>query len=573
MSKLLLIVEKNRNTVISRINDRITQVTARIIPDIIQPNKTSIIQSTGLAYYTFNPVKSNYFHEQSVCLGYMVPGEKEWWIPGSKTPDGTFALFRANDEVVEVLSDYLASRSIWYYCDDEVFMASTSQRALIMGLQSFRFNEKVIPWMLFSGITGPEYSWDDRIKLLPADSVLKLNRKTWQTSLSTQPKKFAPERQSFRQSTEHLNNILSGLLTHDEIDCSKWVLPLSGGYDSRGLLYYLKDKPGLQTVTWGLESSRLAKDNDAFLASAISQHFGVPNTYFSTDRSDESFDILFHRFLLAGEGRLEHIGGYMDGFKIWATLFNRQYAGSIRGDQALRWTKVYVEDQIYPTLGINTINSFRNLEAMKSFDLPDQKMPEYFKRAPGESLAVMRDRLYSSFRIPCYLAALNDIKLPFIEVYSPLMTARVNNFVYTLPYNFRTGKKLLKNLITDLTPDVPFATHEAILTHHRVVQEVETAHFLKEEVGSMRYSSVLPTKVLEFIASRIQLDPEKLKKKSNYIITYQQIRDSLPKWTKTIIKKGMPKRDIDFNLMAFRSLIIQRMNMLLNEDAKVLHNR
>ena len=49
-----------------------------------------------------------------------------------------------------------------------------------------------------------------------------------------------------------------------DLDLTKWVLALSGGYDSRSILYMLRDAGknigALRTVTWGLASAGTEKE-------------------------------------------------------------------------------------------------------------------------------------------------------------------------------------------------------------------------------------------------------------------------------------------------------------------------
>jgi len=573
MSKLLLVVDRKGNDRINTFNKYVTTVADRIIPANIKPNDTMVLSDEGLACYVFNPVQSLYVKNRSVCLGYMLNYQENWWLPRTKLPDGTYALFRTNSDYIEVISDILASRTIFYYYDVDVFVASTSQRAIIMYLRSFEFNDKTIPWMLFSGITGPDFSWDKRIKLIPGNTTLMLNRNTWEIKITAKPCIFEHHAESYETYQQQLIEILTDLLQHDEIDYNKWALTLSGGYDSRGLLLFLKDKPGLKTITWGLENSANEKNNDAYIAQAVANYYQIQHSYFATDRSTEDFDTVFQRFLIAGEGRIDHIGGYMDGFKLWSILFNNQITGIIRGDHTFGWSKVFSAEDVYNSLSIKRIYSFSNQEVLGKLDVPGQEIPEYFSRIPGESLSVMRDRLYSVFRVPCILAALNDIKLPYVEVYNPLMTTRVNLFIRTLPDELRTGKKLLKDLINTLSSEIPYTKQEAILTHDRVVQEPNIAIFLKNELNRIPAHSILPPGILSIITGKIELDQTQLKKRSARILYYQKIRGTLPGWSKSFIRKRIPKQQLDFNLLAFRALIIHRMHVLLNDDATVLSNK
>ncbi|MBN1789463.1 MAG: hypothetical protein JW830_03125 [Bacteroidales bacterium] len=569
MAKLLMIVERNGNGLINSVVKDIDTISRNLIPDNIAGNQTRVIQNGSLAYFVFNPVQTIHVQDTSVCLGHMANIEHEWWLPGSGIPDGTFALFRTNNEVSETISDKLASRTIWYYSDINVFIAATSQRAIIMCLKSFHFNDENIPWMLFSGITGPGLSWDRRIKSLPLNSTLTLNRRTWEINISSKPVIYLDQKQTYQQNLKQFDEILTDVLSRSDLDLNKWILTLSGGYDSRGLLLYLKEKPALRAITWGTASSETTKINDAIISRAITDFYGIPHTYYTTDRSNEKFNIVLGRFLGAGEGRIEHIGAYMDGMKIWSTLFGENYEGVIRGDHTFGYRKLLNYNEVINSLSIKTIQSFGNTSEFNSFGLPEQRLPDYFTRNEGESFCSWRDRLFTVFRIPAFMAALNDIKLSYTEVYSPFMTSRVVDFIRSLPDDLRTNKKLLKDLIKKKSPDIPFTKYEAILTHSRVVQEFEIARFLKEEITGIAANSILPNRLLNHIADRILLNPDKLMKRSAWILTYQKIRNSMPSRVKFLIKKSVPKPGLDFNLLAFRALIIHRMNALLSKDSLI----
>ena len=57
--------------------------------------------------------------------------------PGSAPPDGSYALIRCSADEIELVADIAASRAVWYYHDDDVFLASSSQRALVALLGDF----------------------------------------------------------------------------------------------------------------------------------------------------------------------------------------------------------------------------------------------------------------------------------------------------------------------------------------------------------------------------------------------------------------------------------------------------
>ena len=52
-------------------------------------------------------------------------------------PDGSYALFRSDENKVELITDVVGSRTIWYVRTEDAFIASTSQRAIIFFSSGF----------------------------------------------------------------------------------------------------------------------------------------------------------------------------------------------------------------------------------------------------------------------------------------------------------------------------------------------------------------------------------------------------------------------------------------------------
>jgi hypothetical protein len=211
----------------------------------------------------------------------MLSGDTSWADPLTERPDGTYALFRSNSTIVEVLSDAVASRTIWYFLDDEMLIASTSQRAIVLLLASFRFNDKVIPWMLSTGTLGPGHSWDSRLKCIPADSSIVLDRSSWILRSDISNCEFIAVNRSDDEHRKLFEQSLHTTFASLDLDYSKWILPLSGGYDSRFILYMLKDHANLRTITWGLKSA-LGEQGRTHIARSLAGLLGVKHDYHET---------------------------------------------------------------------------------------------------------------------------------------------------------------------------------------------------------------------------------------------------------------------------------------------------
>ena len=126
MSRTIYICAKNgRLPAIYR--KKVTLLNRKLTPDNIVPNPPTIIESDRLIAAVINPVESVRVKAQSICLGNLIKPQSDWWKPGAAKPDGTYALFRSSDRHIEIQSDILATRTIWYIHTPKLFIAATSQ--------------------------------------------------------------------------------------------------------------------------------------------------------------------------------------------------------------------------------------------------------------------------------------------------------------------------------------------------------------------------------------------------------------------------------------------------------------
>src|SRR5271157_4440890 len=168
--------------------DDLLRVAARVAPTNIAARPARLLETPGLCAVVVNPSPDGVrVAEGGVCLGGVFGEPGKWWRIGSDVPDGTYAMARYDEASVELLSDVIATRTIWYAVDDEVFLASTSQRALVALLGDLELNDQAASWLLSSGTLGPESSWDTRLGRLPGCSRLTFDRASWRARVDTRP--------------------------------------------------------------------------------------------------------------------------------------------------------------------------------------------------------------------------------------------------------------------------------------------------------------------------------------------------------------------------------------------------
>ena len=508
-------------------------------------------------------------------VGVLYSADDDWDKPNAEHPDGSYAIFRGDSLYLEVLSDPAASRTIWYYFDQQQCLASTSQRMLIAYLGHFQFDERVIPWMLSTGTLGPELGWDKRIKRLPPESSLLLNKATWELKLASRPIAF---RSASRSRYEHKDNLsaaisetVKSLLT---LDYRNWVLTLSGGYDARAILQFLLRAGNLQdelrTVTWGLEKSQFTDGNDAKIAKDLAEKLRVRHDYLCTDTSSEPLGRIVNRFLACGEGRVDHIAGYMDGLDIWRVLRDDWgVAGVIRGDEGFGWTPVASARTARIALGCSPCSDFENLDNVISrFHLSDQSLPRDLEIMAGETVSAWRDRLYHSHRIPTILAALSDIKLSYVEVISPLLSRRILECVRVLPDELRTNKELFKEVAQAFDIGVPYATAGANEDRRNIFRTDGMVQLVKGALQSAFAKDLFGGAFVEFILGALERDQQDPKDREPPTRSKGKLRRGvkslLPLSLRFLLKDSFAKPRVDGHVLAFRMFIVLKMHQMLN---------
>ncbi|MEX2569400.1 MAG: hypothetical protein WD431_25895, partial [Cyclobacteriaceae bacterium] len=284
MSKILSIWKKSDFN--PGIKNTIQKICKQLEPDNIHANEPEIHVGMNWSYGIMNPTSSLLKTDSGVILGKIFGDNEGWDKIGKVGLDGSFAIFRNNSQFAEISSDVAGTRSIWYYLDKEYFIASTSQRAMIMFLGSFKMNEEVVPWMLSTGSLGPFLSWDKRIKLLQPDASLALNKEKWEIMIQNVPIVYEGRKLTKKEGYQLVFDAIKETFKDLNLDFEKWAITLSGGKDSRGILLTLlangEKAENIKTYTHGHKGSQQIKGTDGAIAKIIANKYGVQNDFFSS---------------------------------------------------------------------------------------------------------------------------------------------------------------------------------------------------------------------------------------------------------------------------------------------------
>src|SRR5688572_7350376 len=464
---------------------RLETLARRLAPDNIPYRPPILAERNGEVLAVFNGGSRVRRRETSVCLGAIFDCPGPWWRVGSGFPDGSFGLLRSNGRATELVSDWSGTRTIWYTQTSDQFLASTSQRAIVMWLQSYHRNADVFAWQLSSGTLGPGLSWDRRIRALPPASRLLFDRETWSAKLHSAPVEYRPSTEPPERLRAELRDAIAETFRGLDLDTERGVLALSGGYDSRMILVVLKDRPRLHTVTWGRRSALADRGSDASIAEQLSLKTRTFHAYYEIDIAARGVGQALDRFVRLGEGRVENISGYIDGFAVWKRLHERGWSILFRGDEAFGCRAAPTPAHVYRNMRCNVLSDFRIETGSPLAEwVSSQRRPEYLERQPSESMAAWRDRLNGEFELPYAIGPLNDLKYCYLDVVHPLVSRRIVEQARRLPDELRTNKSEFRAIVEETPLDVPFAARPAIAPPEAVLRHPAVLQALRERLRS-----------------------------------------------------------------------------------------
>ncbi len=541
--------------------------------DNIDPHPPCFVHHDGVSAVVLNPSSGALVQGTSIAIGAPLDAGNGWHLPGAALPDGSFALLRADAARIELAADDTASRTIWYVLTDEELIAATSQRAIVMLLGSFEANRRALPWMLSSGTLGPTAGWDSRLRRVQPGERVVLDRARWQLRATRETPQFVVDRTLSREDhLERLRGAVAATCDRWSFDARKWVLTLSGGADSRSLLYLLRDR-GVDTVTWGLPKSQEQAGGDALIAREVASALGAPHRFFAIEPRRHAPETVLERFLAVGEGRVDRISGYVDGFDIWQTLFDSGYDGVIRGDEAFGWVATQSASAVRAETNLATLADYFSPQELETFELPEQTLPETFTRARGETLATWRDRLYQQSRIPTFLAALTDLKTAYLEVGNPLLAHSVLDCVRAMPDDLRTNKRLWLEIVATQLPGVALARRVAIPSVTDFLTEGRVLELLLDDVASEHAATLFAPSLRARCRAALQAAAQSTERTAALgDWRHSALAAAVPAPLRAVVRNWRANRrpSIQPLVLAFRAFVAARMFELLRADARTL---
>ena len=476
--------------------DSIERLNTHLAPPGLTPRAPVVAKRNHVCVAALNPSANTEVEGTAVAAGVHYQSGSDWTLPNDRIPDGSFALIRGDDRMLQVVTDPTGSRTIWYLHADDYFVASTSQRAIVALAQSFRLNAEASAWMLSTGALGPGHSWDERIRMVPPNSIVSLNLFNWNLTEDVQQYEYRREDRSEEFFAEQLRGALDDVFAAVGEYSPDWVIPLSGGVDSRALMLWLPDPKRFSYVTWGADDAMDNPVGDAAVAACLARKYDLDHRYVPLQDRIDNPESFFAKFISAGEGRISNISGYLDEFAFWEELHAGRCSGILRGDQVFGGPSLKRPIKVLELQKLCTLSDMPAPYRSLGEHFPGQQLPPRLYRRRGETLDTWRCRAEMQFRAPVVRAALNELKHPYTDVVNPLQFRSIVDLVVRMPDRFRTDKKLFAKLVAEREPDVPLAVNMAITPASAVIGEKNTNEFLMDGISTLDSDIYLPAEVL-----------------------------------------------------------------------------
>jgi asparagine synthetase B (glutamine-hydrolysing) len=269
---------------------------------------------------------------------------------------------------------------------------------------------------------------------------------------------------------------LSGLLRTAAAQRVAWdaplLVPISGGWDSRGLLASL-DEAGareIQTVSWGVEES--TPGTDAYVGRMLAERFGVRHTFLRREAGDLPDDL--DRMLGRMEGLTDDAAIHHNELKLIERARDELGASVlIRGDECFGFGgPAETETEAFRRVAIHSPEDVPAVRLLLQAGVAAELiagaraiMAQVSRECPHEDFLDRKDYFYFHQRLRHYLNRSTYYKLTVLEVQNPWLDRAILDFIGTVPRTLRIDKKLYRSTLSAMYPglqSIAFASRHSL---------------------------------------------------------------------------------------------------------------
>lgn len=388
---------------------------------------------------------------------------------GSRLPnvlDGSFVVFvwdRAGGQAL-LFNDHAGSRPA-YYCEQDgrlYFSPEPKGIARLPGVRT-QFNDLAFVTFLSQGNLLGTQTYYKEIKSLPPGSLI---RSDFRTDSVERYYSYSPCAEAAKD--EGLETYIGGLRQALTESCRKRVhrlgrsvIPISGGYDSRGILACMTELSDrkLTTVSWGTNED--APNADAYIGRKVAQRFGTRHAFLKRDSTALTSDI--SEMVQIVDGSTTDPAEHHHELQIMRAIRNQLGADYLlRGDEAFGFLGSAGSDkEAFARIGIRELADYPALLNLLGPDLRTAAverfrglLAEIAAECPLHDFTARKDYFYFHQRIFNYLHRTTYYKLTALDVTNPWLDKGILDFYRSVPVKYRVEKLLYRRTLEAMFPEV-----------------------------------------------------------------------------------------------------------------------
>lgn len=491
--------------------------------------------------------------------------------------NGSYAVIKNVKNKLTFFCDQFGSRTLWYYIDDENFIISTSQRAIVALKNSFHLNKESIAWYLSAGCQGPFISWDKDIAQVLPNLQYCFDEEKWSISSIKKNNCLLPNSNTTKKSEfisffeKKLKKSLLDIVYKNSKD--KKLLPISGGLDSRLLLGFCDDLKiinNFDLINWGVESNLF---DDKKAATEISKFYDKELINIYLPEKIEAFDLILNHFVAQSEGRIDHFNAFTDGFNLWKSLNQSNYKIIIRGDIPYP-TGLHLNDrQARQKIGLERLSDYTNFNHCELNIYKNLQTDCNLSRYSDESLIRWRDRLYVTWRVPIILSGFTQLISAYVENRTPMMDWELFKKYMGLPDKHKGNKLHIRELWEKYDNSTVSDSAVPSLMHmNNYFDTKEGREYLIQKLENLTNTELLGEIFIREICNKLATHKITEKAKISLMTKFKLfLSKKLPSYIKYYLKSKQPM-SLSYITVAYRVILVDKIIDLYVSDSNSMRN-
>ena len=480
-----------------------------------------------------------------------------------------------------ITNDHYASCPLFFISDKSSIYFSPEIK-LFKYIRCFdtHFNDSSIITFLVNGHLLNSNTFYSNVKPLRPASVLtyqdcNLKISTYEDYL------FRPDEED--QGESYYVSILKDLLiqaVEERLQSpEETVIPISGGFDSRGILACAREVTDkkLKTVSWGINED--ISDGDAYIGRMVASSMNTEHHFLQ--RIDHHFLENLMEMIVLTDGLNDDPVFHHNELNIMKTIRHELCnIHLLRGDECFGFNDVaFSDNEALARIGIYQLKEFKKIQRIlknninKWINLSSIEISDIIRSTKMNDFTDRKDYYYFSQRLFHYLNRSSYYKMCVLDIQNPWLDKNILKFIQRVPTKYRYNKYLYKKTLQEMFPDIykiPFASANSLENWDRDIHNNQSirnviADALSDDQNYLH--SLIDYKSLRQLMKQIDSNDTLHNDSSIYSSRKHQFKQYLMEFPilYNFIKKIMLKKGVSRNIANYRLLMrFTQLSLTLN---------